>query len=375
MPPAGRPTAAIAPTLAAAQGALTAFWTWWTGELAGMAPSAWRDAGAGRRRGDDRLVLDAADGDALRLSLRLPGRGRDAATLAVPRAQPEAARERVCAFLHRHRAGPEVAIRIGAGDLFKTTLDLPRGAARALDQVVRHQIERILPLPAAELCIAHRMVPGIAKGDRMAVAVAVAKRAAVDEARAAAAAAGLTAVRALADTGEAGAPPMVLWQPARAAARRAPKRLLRTLEIAAAALLLGAYGLHLYRLESERDRLAAELQAESRRAAEARALGQQLARSSEALGALRALLDQPSPLQILNDLTALLPLDSWVSDLTIRGRSVEIVGQAPRAADLVAIIEASPMFGQARFRSPITLLPDGHVERFDLTLEVKERAK
>ncbi|MBS0561868.1 MAG: PilN domain-containing protein, partial [Proteobacteria bacterium] len=179
---------------------------------------------------------------------------------------------------------------------------------------------------------------------------------------------------ALADAGDGG-PPLLLWEPERADARRAPKRLLRTLEIAAAALLLAAYGLHLYRLESERGRLQAELQAESRRAAEARALGQQLARSSEALGVLRGMLEQPSPLQILNDLTALMPLDSWVSDLTIRGRSVEIVGQAPRAADLVATIEASPMFGKARFRSPITLLPDGHVERFDMTLEVKDRAK
>jgi Tfp pilus assembly protein PilN len=74
---------------------------------------------------------------------------------------------------------------------------------------------------------------------------------------------------------------------------------------------------------------------------------------------------------VLDDLTTLLPLDSWVTDMTFRGRTVEIVGSARHATDLVALIEQSAVFGHAQLRSPITLLPDGHAERFDLTFDVK----
>jgi len=239
--------------------------------------------------------------------------------------------------------------------------------------VLRHQVERMVPLPAAQTCFAFRALPRPASATTLKVAVAVAKRASVEQALALARGIGLTPRRVVAEIADAGPTPLVIWQADRSPAGTATRRrLFRALEMLALALALAAYGLHVHRLNQVRDDLQNAVSQAKQEAAAARELGQRVARSADALTFLRARRLEPLPLQVLDDLTRLLPLDSWVSDLTLRGRSVEIVGSAPHATDLIALIEGSPMFGRAQFRSPITLLPDGHAERFDLTFDVKK---
>jgi general secretion pathway protein L len=83
----------------------------------------------------------------------------------------------------------------------------------------------------------------------------------------------------------------------------------------------------------------------------------------------------PSPLAVLDALTRLMPTDSWVKELSVHGRTIEISGFSPHAADLVARIESSATFENPQFRSPITLAPDGKSERFDLSLDAKRGSK
>jgi general secretion pathway protein L len=238
--------------------------------------------------------------------------------------------------------------------------------------VLRHQVERLMPLPAARTCFAYRVLPRPSDAPTLKVAVAVAKRASVDQAQALARGLGLAPRQIVADIAEAGPAPLVIWEADRSEARTATQgRLFRALELTAVALALLAYGLHVHRLDQIRAGLQQAVSQARREAEATRSLGQQAARSADALAFLRARRQEPAPLQVLEDLTTLLPLDSWVSDLTVRGRTVEIVGSAQHATDLVALIEKSPVFDHAEFRSPITLLPDGHDESFDLTFDVK----
>jgi general secretion pathway protein L len=230
----------------------------------------------------------------------------------------------------------------------------------------------MVPLPAAQTCFAWRVMPRQSDATTLKVVVAVAKRAAVDQAQAQARGLGLAPRHIVAEIAEAGPAPLVIWQADRSAAGTATRRrLFRALELTALAMALIAYGLHVHRLDQIRDGLQQAVSQARQEAATTRTLGQQAARSADALTFLRARRQEPAPLQVLDDLTTLLPLDSWVSDLTLRGRTVEIVGSAQHATDLVALIEQSAAFGRAQFRSPITLLPDGHNERFDLTFDVK----
>jgi general secretion pathway protein L len=358
------------PTLAAGQFLRRAV-GWWLSELAGMAPPA-LDRKLGRLLGrhvPDSAILDLTGAQAF-LLLQEPGRP---APLSVALGEaPGDARDRVSALLRRHKAQGAATVRLDPAQLFTVTLDLPRAAERSLAAVLRHQVARLVPLPADQTSFAYRVLPRSANAPTLKVAIAVAKRTSIEQALTVARGIGLTPSAVVAATAEAGLAPLVLWQAERSRSLSASrKRLLRTLEIAALALAVLAYALHIHRLDQVRDGLQNAVSQATQQATSTRDLGQAVARSADALTFLRARRQEPAPLQVLDDLTTLLPLDSWISDLTLRGRTVEIVGSAPRATDLIALIEGSSMFGHAQFRSPITLLPDGHAERFDLMFDVR----
>ena len=66
----------------------------------------------------------------------------------------------------------------------------------------------------------------------------------------------------------------------------------------------------------------------------------------------------------------LVPEDSWVFQLALHGHAVEMTGHSPHAADMISRIEGSALFEKPRFRSPITLGPDGRSEQFSLSFDV-----
>ena len=364
----------LRPTLAASQ-LLQRALAWWIAELADMAPRALVGSLRQRlgRETTDAAVLDLSGSQPV-LQFREPGRR---APFSVVLADAPADRhERVNALLRRHPSRKAVTVRLNPGQLFVTTIDLPSAAARSLDAVIRHQIALLMPVPPEQIHYAYRELRRSAGAPRLLVAVAVAKRATVDQALAVTRGVGLIPRRIAANVPEAGPAPLVLWQADRAQPANTPKRrrLLRTLEAAAVAFAVAAYGLHVYRLDQIRDGLQDAVAQARQTAAATRALGQRAALSTEALSFLRERRQEPQPLQVLDSLTRLLPLDTWVSDLTLRGRAVEIIGSTAHAANLIPLIEGSAAFGHPQFRSPITLLPDGSTERFDLTLDVKTGA-
>lgn len=203
----------------------------------------------------------------------------------------------------------------------------------------------------------------------MTVHLAVVTGAALDRALAVARDVGLAPLRVVA---AAGAAPLVLWRADRADAAPAwRRRLLRGLEIAILAGAVAAYGLYVHRLDTLRAGLGDDLAAATRLAGATRDLGRQVTRSQEAVALLDAKAARATPLRVLDELTAAIPPPAWVAELRLRGDTLEIIGTAPRATDLIARLEASPLFLQPRFRAPITLAPDGKGERFDLTATIR----
>src|SRR5215472_15604552 len=105
-----------------------------------------------------------------------------------------------------------VTLAVDRSLIFEATLELPQAAAAALPQILRHQIERLVPLAAGETVFDYRAPPST-DGGPLPVRVFVAKRATIDEALAAARTAGLDPRRiVLAGWPGPGKPPL-LWQP------------------------------------------------------------------------------------------------------------------------------------------------------------------
>ena len=74
-------------------------------------------------------------------------------------------------------------------------------------------------------------------------------------------------------------------------------------------------------------------------------------------------------LDILKDLSNIIPKSAWISSFTFSEKGVELEGYADSASELIPLLEASPHFTDAVFRSAITKSREGK-ERFKIGLQV-----
>jgi len=338
--------------------------SWWLGELRALLP--WRLAGRAERApailevSPDRATLVLAKRGSTQAD-ELPLRGLDSLE----------ARRRVQSSMRGRRIGDAVIIRLDQSLLLRSSVTLPLAAERSLRPILQNQLERLVPLPAAEVCFEYRVLSRSPAAKTLNVELVTATRASIDVAVALAKSVGLVPRLAIASGGAAGSDAMVLWRASRET-KESPRqrRLKRGLELAAALLLIVAFGAYVYRLDERRDELQAEVSLAAKEAAIARTQLQQQTATQSALALLERRRKEPSPLALLNELTALIPSSAWISQLILQKRNIEIIGYSPRVGDFVPRINNSDSFWNMKFRSPIALSPDGKGERFDISFDV-----
>jgi general secretion pathway protein L len=321
---------------------------WWLGELAEMLPR--RFAGLFGRNDEPDALLKIGSGDAILWS-------------------SEAALQ---SAIRSGRRGDAVTIGLDRSLIFETDIDLPLSAERTLRQVLLHQIERLVPLDTADTRFEYRVERRAVDSKTVTVRVFIVKRATIDRALAVARGAGLSPRLIIVGDWQGEGPSPVLWQAGDAADTN--RSLRRSVEVATLILAAVAYGLYIHRLDQIRDELEARLAAATPAAAAVRSLAGEVGQIDAATAFFERRRREAAPLRVVDALTKLVPTDSWVSRLEMRGPAVEITGYSPRASDLVTRVEGSAFFANPQFRSPITLAPDGKSERFDLTFEVLPEA-
>ena len=355
------------PTIAAGQ-LIRRGVSWWLAELAPLVPHHLLRLFGGP--GEPASVLQFGAGEPVLLVSDRP----QASPLVLPLASfgEHERRMRVQSVLRSHRVDDAVAVCLDRSLVFETSIDLPTAAEGSLDAILRHQIERLVPLSAADTSFAFRIIARMPAAGTLKVGLTIAKNTTIDAALAAAKAAGLNP-RLVIVPQASGAPGgrVVLWRASSLKEATGHRRLRHALEIAAIVFAFFAYGLYVHRLDRIRDDLQARIDHAKPVAAAVQSLAQQVSQINEALSFFQNRRNEAPPLAILDELTRLVPTDSWIKQLTVRGRTVEIDGNSPHASDLVSLVEGSAMFENPRFRSPITLAPDGKSERFDLSLDIK----
>jgi general secretion pathway protein L len=346
--------------------------SWWLAELAQLVPH--RLLRLFGRPGDPNSVLQfGAREPVLVVSDR-----RHASPIVLPLAGfgEHERRMRIQSVLRSHRANDTVAVSLDRSLVFETTIDLPLAAEGSLQAILQHQIERLVPLSTAETCFAFRIIARMPAAGMLKVRLVIAKNETIEAGLAAAGAAGLNPRLVIAPQAES-APRdrVVLWRADSVLAEATGRRRLRhALEIASIVFALLAYGLYVHRLDRVRDDLQARIDLAKPVAAAVQSLAQRVGETNEGLAFFQSRRNEVWPLAILDELTRLVPTDSWVKQLVVRGRMVEIDGYSPRATDLVSRVESSALFANPRFRSPITLSPDGKSERFDLSFDIRPEA-
>ena len=216
--------------------------------------------------------------------------------------------------------------------LLRSKVTLPLAAERSLRPILESQLERLVPLPPAEICFEYRLLTRSPETKTLTVELVTARRATIEEAVALARSVGLVPRLAIAVTGPAGHGNVaVLWRVSREANEPAAvRRLKRGLEVSIALLLVVAYATYVYRLDKRRDELQAEVTKLAKEAAVARTLVQQQTATQSALVLLDNRRKEPSPLALLNELTALLPSSTWVSQLMLQKKNIDIIGYSRR---------------------------------------------
>ena len=121
--------------------------------------------------------------------------------------------------------------------------------------------------------------------------------------------------------------------------------------------------IELYRLNRQIARLTPEAQQVEGLLKESRNLANQMA-------SLRKIGNSPDKLKILNDLTRLIPDDTWLFNLRINKQHLEMDGMSNSASDLVPLLDKSGWLDKAAFASPI-VTDANKLEHFKIKGETK----
>ncbi|MGC2459124.1 MAG: PilN domain-containing protein [Gallionellaceae bacterium] len=79
----------------------------------------------------------------------------------------------------------------------------------------------------------------------------------------------------------------------------------------------------------------------------------------------------PPVIVVLDELSGLLPDDTWVQQFSLKGKELQIQGETGSSSKLIALLESSRIFHNSSFRSPLTKGVTPNSERYQLVTEVK----
>jgi general secretion pathway protein L len=346
---------------------------WWLGELAELVPESVRRRFVGQRT---RLVLLVdAPGDNLleetgqrsrrlgRIDLDPPASGRARRVLA---AVPRAARN----------GATGLVLRFPASRALRTPVSLPLAADKNLPEVIGFEFERLVPFSRPDVYYAYRVTARDKQGQMLRLELVVLPRSEVAKLSQKFDALGLrVAGLEVAEPGlEFRVTSIPLGDREAGSAMQAGRRITIGLLAAATVLALICLAVPFWRASAAIETLTAQM-AEARQQAEtAAALQKQIdAKRQEQQFLTDRKRAMPTVTELLATLTRLIPDDAYLTEMTITGDHVHLVGAANSATALLTLIDQSPAFRGAAFQSSIVQDPRLNRERFDITAGIAQR--
>lgn len=321
------------------------FLTWWLGELSGMVPRWMRSSGP---------------------------------TLANYALLPL---EQVHANMGKSEApsGPRaVAIVCAARDVLRKTLTLPLATEENLQQVLEFQVEQHTPFTREKIYFAHRVLARNFESKQLVVEMVAAPRDAVDAAIRTLSGLGVEVqalfVDALVQDGV-----LLNLLPAEASGNvPSPLRhgvnpwlaglvgLLALAALAAPPLIKREAVVQLLPWV-DRGKNAAETVSAVRRELEAR-----VEQHNYLLEKRQA---SPTVIQVMEELTHILPDDTWVQVFDLKGKKLQIQGETGSSPRLIGLFEKSSMFREASFSSALFKGQLAGTERYQLEVQLRSVTK
>jgi general secretion pathway protein L len=325
-------------------------------------------------------LLLAQDGEFVEMRLRANG-GAQLDSMCVARDEYTAAS--IDDFLRRNkltRSDVTIAVALRSEQFFTRKLVLPLQAANAVDGIVARDLAEKTPFKLAEI---HYDYAVVYETDKLIVSQQLIKRASVE-------AAGLAfgidvadiGFLAAATQGEDAAPePAITLHRHRSDRTSWARHAALALAGSAVALALTAGGIRYWRQQSALDALGPQIAKTRQQAQEVRDAFAKLEHRHNSFSHLLARKHQaPALLDIWDEVTRLVPNDSWLTELHVNNASpsqanrVAVSGFSAAAAKLVVIFDRSPLFREAALTTAIALDQTEQRERFALQAIVRHGA-
>ena len=339
--------------------------TWWIGHLRELLPA--RLSGADRLPGTT-LRVEAPDGAAGQVSLSLHG-GRGT-QLRNPQGLGRLALDAASVQAVLRRPPSRIVLCLPDTLLLGRDLVLPLAAERELHRVVGYEIDRVTPFAAAELFWTYAVRRRDRVHGRLALRLFLVTRASVEPT--------LNAMR------DAGIPPTLLEAalpdgervrfdlrgssaPRSVRARRAD----RVLAVVCAVLVLAIAATPFIRQSLLLARVDGQIAALRPQVEAVEAVRRRMAAASAEVDVIeKQRLRLGDTLAVLAAVTDVLPDDTNLTDLALRGGTLTIGGQSAAAARLIAALAADPLLRNPTFAAPVTRLPDGGGDQFAVRAEI-----
>lgn len=348
-----------------------AFFGWWFGELAGLVPVGLK----ARLRPARRLVVIDWSRSAIGL-LRFQGeQGEVVGRIERGRRDDAGMSADIRSYIGNPDPGrDELVLRLPHDQALGKSLSLPLAAEPDLRQALGFQVERHTPFSADDVYFDFSVTDRDTKEQRLGVELIVVPKPVVEESLADLDRWGLHPDRVDVGTPDLElAPTRNLLSGRRGGATRRGRTTLNAgLAILAMLLLASAVVLPLEARRQTADALTERLNVARQRADKVT----QLTQAVEALRQDDVFLAQqktikPTTVVILDELSGLLPDDTYLASFRVREREVRVNGFSNSASALIGLIESAEAFEQPRFRAPVTQDPRAGRERFSLSFEIR----
>ncbi|WNV03288.1 PilN domain-containing protein [Candidatus Methylospira mobilis] len=248
---------------------------------------------------------------------------------------------------------------------------LPHAAIENLHQVVGFELDRLTPFKPEQVYYSARILERIKESKQLRVEVALVLRDTLDPLLQAMHRCGWKPFRADIDEGVAlTRRHELLPESFRIPRKRGPW----WVAAAAGGVLMAIAGIALWLPltmgETMASRLQAEIKAGNKVVAEVEALktGAEKIRIN-ANFIRRKKREEPRMLDMLEELTRILPDDTWLNGLQYDEHKLLVQGQSPNSTELIEKLEVSPYFQDVKFASPITK-DANRIERFQISAAV-----
>lgn len=340
---------------------LREFWAWWSGQIMAMLPERARAAIARRRQ---KLFVEAGP-DSLSLALGTWASSRDVMDLPVE--APDDATRNV------PRDAQQNILLMPQGKVLATSLRLPLAAEENLEEVLGFEMDQHTPFTMDKVYYDFAVTSRDAERQELEVDLVYSPRAEVDRYSDIVSGYGidLDIVTSRGRDGYNFRAINLLPQ----AQRRRRRIVAHRLNIGLAASLIVLLAVAIALPIVQKNRAIEALEAEVQVGAAAAREGNQLRRDLEKMAeASRFLVEkkraETMAVQLVDEVSRILPDHTWVSRLDISAIELQIQGQSEASSSLIAIVEASPYFENASFRSPVVQVQGTDADRFHLSADI-----